>query len=84
MAREAPRIRLFLGEPQLLQQLVRARSSPQGLAFRARLILRCAQSDRPTNDQVAAELDCHPATVARWRHRFVGGGEGVSHFRCEG
>jgi hypothetical protein len=41
MAREAPRLRLFLGEPELLQQLARARSSPQGLAFRARLILLC-------------------------------------------
>ena len=71
MAREAPRIRLFLGEAALLQQLLRARSSPQGLAFRARLILRCAQPDRPTNDQVAAELDCHPATVSRWRQRFL-------------
>ena len=70
MAREAPRIRLYLGEPELLRQLVRARSTPQGLAFRARLILRCAQPDQPTNDQVAHELGCGPDTVSRWRRRF--------------
>jgi hypothetical protein len=70
MAREAPRIRLDLGEPELLRQLVRARSTPQGLAFRARLILRCAQPDLPTNDQVARELGCDADTVSRWRLRF--------------
>jgi hypothetical protein len=70
MARQAPRIRLFLGEPELLRQLAKARSTPQGLAFRARLILRCAQPDRPSNNQVAAELGCDPDSVARWRHRF--------------
>ena len=57
--------------PQLLEQLVRAHSTPQALAFRARLILRCAQPDKPTNLQVAAELSCDPDTVARWRNRFV-------------
>ena len=70
MAREAPRIRLYLGEPELLQQLVRARSTPQGLAFRARLILRCASAPSPTNDDVAAELGCDADTVSRWRRRF--------------
>ena len=70
MAREAPLIHLFLGEPEMLQQLVRARSTSQGLALRARIILRCAQPDRPTNNQVADELDCNPDTVARWRRRF--------------
>lgn len=70
MAREAPIIRLYLGEPELLQQLVRARSTPQGLALRARIILRCAQPDKPTNQQVAAEVGCDTDTVSRWRRRF--------------
>jgi hypothetical protein len=70
MAREAQHIRLFLGEPELLQQLVRAHSTPQALAFRARLILRCAQADRPTNLQVTQELHCDPDTVSRWRRCF--------------
>jgi hypothetical protein len=70
MGREAVRIRFNVAERELLQQLVHARSSPQGLAFRARLILRCAAPDHPTNGQVAAEFGCDPDTVARWRQRF--------------
>ncbi len=70
MAREAPILRLYLGESPLLQQLARAHSTPQALAFRARLILRCAQPDKPTNLQVAQELGCDPDTVSRWRRRF--------------
>lgn len=70
MAREAPRIRLFPDEAQELQRLANARSSPQGLAQRARIVLRCAQTDKPTNLQVAAELGCDPDTVGRWRRRF--------------
>src|SRR3954447_12170745 len=70
MAREAPIIRLSLDECQELQQLANARSTPQGLAFRARLILRCAQPGIPRNDHVAAELGCDADTVSRWRRRF--------------
>ena len=70
MAREAPRIELSLEESQQLQQLVKARSTPQGLAFRARLILRCAGPGVPRNDHVAAEFGCDPDTVSRWRQRF--------------
>lgn len=70
MAREAPRIRLSLDECEQLQKLASARSTPQGLAFRARLILRCAQPDKPRNDHVAREFGCDPDTVSRWRRRF--------------
>jgi transposase len=70
MAREAPIIRLSLDESVQLQQWANARSTPQGLAFRARLILRCAQPGIPRNDHVAAELGCDADTVSRWRRRF--------------
>lgn len=70
MAREAPRIHLSPTETLHLHRLANARSSPQGLAFRARLVLRCAQPDQPTNLQVAADLDCDTDTVSRWRRRF--------------
>jgi hypothetical protein len=59
---------------QQLQLLVRARSTPQALVFRCRLILRAAADDRPTNQQLAAELDCDRHTVGQWRERFVAGG----------
>jgi transposase len=71
MAREARRITLSNAERDRLQRLAKARLAPQGLAFRARVILRCAQADKPTNLVVAAELRCDPDTVARWRNRFV-------------
>src|SRR5947209_97290 len=70
MAREAPLIRLCPEESQQLQHLAHARSTPQGLAWRARLILRCAGPGVPRNDHVAAELGCDPGTVSRWRQRF--------------
>jgi hypothetical protein len=70
MAREAPIIELTLDESQELQRLATARSTPQGLAFRARLILRCAKPGVPRSDHVAAELGCDPDTVSRWRRRF--------------
>ena len=70
MARQAPRIVLSPYELIDLRQLANAHSTPQALAFRARLILRCAQPDKPTNDQVAAELGCDPDTVSKWRRRF--------------
>jgi len=71
MAREARRITLTTAERDRLNKIANARLAPQGLAFRARLILRCAQPDKPTNLQVAEELSCDPDTVARWRNRFA-------------
>jgi hypothetical protein len=71
MAREARRIALASDERDRLNKIANARIAPQGLAFRARLILRCAQPDKPTNLQVAEELCCDPDTVARWRNRFA-------------
>jgi hypothetical protein len=70
MAREAPRIYLSYEELEQLQHLAQARSTPQGLAFRARIILACAQHPQPRNDHVAAALGCHAETVSRWRRRF--------------
>lgn len=71
MAREARRITLAPDEHDRLSKIANARLAPQGLAFRARLILRCAQPDKPTNLQVADELACDADTVARWRNRFA-------------
>jgi hypothetical protein len=59
---------------QQLQMLVQARSTPQALAFRCRLLLRAAQDDRPTNQHHAVDLHCDRHTVGlrspwsgRWR-----------------
>lgn len=71
MARYAPVLQLTPDETQQLQRLAHARSSPQALAFRARLILLCATPTAPQNQHVALELDCDPDTVCKWRGRFA-------------
>jgi hypothetical protein len=57
-----------------LQALVRARSTPQALAFRCRIVLHAAQADNPSNQDIAAALDCDRHTVGQWRERFVAKG----------
>ena len=54
-----------------LESLVRARSTPQALVLRCRIVLRAAADDNPSNQLIAAELDCNRHTVAQWRERFV-------------
>src|SRR5436309_4333985 len=71
MSRRAPVLLLSPEEAQQLHCLAHARSSPQGLAFRARLVLLCAAPGSRQNQQVAAELGCDPDTVCKWRGRFA-------------
>lgn len=59
-----------------LQQLARAHSTPQALALRARVVLRAAEADKPTNLQIALELGCDNDTVASWRRRYAREGLG--------
>jgi FixJ family two-component response regulator len=54
-----------------LRRLARAPSTPQALARRARIVLRAADPDRPTNLQIAQEFGCSKDTVALWRRRFA-------------
>ena len=71
MAREAPTIWLSADEEKQLRKLAHALSTPQALAFRARIILRCAVLPGvPRNDHVAQELGCDADTVSKWRRRF--------------
>jgi transposase len=70
MARQAPRLVLDPYELIDLRRLERAPSTPQALACRARIVLRCLRVHAPTNEEVAAELGCTPETVAKWRRRF--------------
>ena len=57
------------GERETLQRWARRHSSSQALALRSRVVLACGEGK--TNLAIAAELGCHPVTVAKWRHRFA-------------
>lgn len=52
-----------LADHQALQALVRATSTPQGVAQRARIILRATAPDAYSARQVAQELGVHHTTV---------------------
>src|ERR671912_1554101 len=52
-----------------LEGLARRRNAPQGLALRARIVLRCAAG--LTNQAVAGEVRVCAHTVGKWRERFA-------------
>ena len=55
-----------------LEAWVRAQSTPQSVALRARIVLLAADG-RP-NSQIAREVDASRPTVILWRQRFQQGG----------
>jgi transposase len=66
----APRIILSQNARTDLQAVVRAHSTPQSLALRARIVLRAAALDRPTNRTIGREVGCSNLTVGKWRRRY--------------
>jgi transposase len=56
-------------ERRTLENWVKRRSTAQGLALRARIVLACAQGG--SNVAVAARLGVNYKTVSRWRARFL-------------
>jgi transposase len=58
-------------ERRTLENWVRRRSTAQGLALRARIVLACAEGG--PNVAVAARLGVDRKTVNRWRSRFLRG-----------
>jgi transposase len=58
-------------ERATLERWARRPKSAQSLALRCRIVLECATG--ATNGEVAEKLDVHPATVSKWRRRFVAG-----------
>jgi hypothetical protein len=74
----APRIILAQNARVELQTVVRAHTTPQSLALRARMILRAAAVDQPTNLHIGRELGCSNLTVGKWP------GTGLRRFaRCQ-
>jgi transposase len=54
-----------------LQALAGARSTPQSLALRCRIVLLAAGADSSSNQDIAAKLGCDRHTVGQWRERFA-------------
>jgi len=71
--RGRPKAELSLtdAERSALERLAARRTSAQATALRARIVLRSA--DGHANAEVAASLGVTPATVGKWRRRFVAG-----------
>jgi transposase len=56
-------------ERRRLENWAKRRSTAQGLALRARIVLACAQGG--SNIAVAARLGVNRSTVSKWRARFL-------------
>ena len=67
----APPIILSPNARTELQALVRASSTPQSLSLRARIVLRAADTDTPTNLHIGRALGCCNQTVGKWRRRYL-------------
>jgi transposase-like protein len=69
-----PPLVLSEDERRRLENWVKRRSTAQGLAVRARIVLACARGG--SNIAVAARLGVNRGTVSKWRARFLRGTPG--------
>jgi transposase len=67
MSRKSPAVALSEAEILRLEQWIRAGSTPQQVALRARMIISMVRGNQ--DKQIAAQLDVHRFTVALWRRR---------------
>jgi transposase len=69
MGRHAPQLDLAAAERDELERRVRARTSSQQAALRARVVLRAAAGE--SNTAIAAALGIARHTAQHWRDRFL-------------
>jgi transposase len=66
----APPIILSQNTRSALHTFIRAPSTPQSLSLRARIVLRAAAADRPSNLKISREFGCDNHTTGKWRRRY--------------
>ncbi len=69
MGRPKSELKLNSDEEAQLESFARSRSLPAALTMRAKLILACAAG--ASNSEIAGRLQIGPATVGKWRRRFI-------------
>jgi len=67
--RPTAEIALSVDERETLERWAKRPKSAQALAMRCRIVLAAAEGK--ANQDIAAELGCHPVTVGKWRARFA-------------
>jgi putative transposase len=65
-----PSVKLSEKQCEILEQIVRRPSSPQGIVSRAKVVLKAASGNN--NAQIARELDIEVKTARKWRGRWIG------------
>ena len=70
MSKGRPKAELVVSaaEREQLLSMSRSRSLPAAMVLRAKIVLGC---ERQPNSEVARALSTHPATVGKWRSRFI-------------
>ena len=74
MSKQSGKLVLSADEKEKLQRLIRAQSTPQGLAQRARVIELAAQGLGVR--AIGRQVGMHFNQVAKWRRRYIRGGLG--------
>ncbi len=64
-------IQLTAQEVKSLEHLIRAHSTPQTKAWRARILLTATAHPEQSNQQMAATVGTTDRTVRKWRGRWV-------------
>ena len=69
MARPLPQINLTDNEKEALNRILIKRTSPQGLARRAQIVLLA--NDMKSTDEISQMLSVNRKTVILWRRKFI-------------
>ncbi|MHC4868019.1 MAG: helix-turn-helix domain-containing protein, partial [Planctomycetota bacterium] len=64
-----PSVKLSEKQREILEQIERRPSSPQGMASRAKVVLKATSGNN--NAQIARELEIDVRTARKWRRRWI-------------